>query len=447
LRGSLRSTRHSTGRGGPTVAAGPGGVSRGRDQSLPEDHAEVTSKRRWPVLCVLALIVASDYKFRLRADDQTIAGNADPFVLLEIALYGLVAGFLFVRFRPTTRIRRANLLTLLGFAYAFVLAGSAVYSPYLQLALVRGAQVLVVLALSRSIARHCNLADLHRIAHGYVALLTGSVVFGVIVPFPQLPTQAGRFTWLYVHPVQAGEMLAIAVVLLAGYVVTIGLDRSGPRWQLPVYLVLLAICGGGLLATQTRGAVIGAIVGAIVVVWTRWRGQRKVEAGVVAAVALIAVALTSSSAIESFFARGESLERLATLNSRTDLWGYAFQLFPQHPVYGFGLTASRGLFLDVIGLGGGHNALVNLLMDTGIVGSLSWLALLAVILLTAARIPRGRAGVQVDRGMILALTLAMIANSVFTEGLGAPANVACTWLFVIVAWLNLAIGPAEGKPL
>jgi exopolysaccharide production protein ExoQ len=403
------------------------------------------SARLWPVVCVVALVVASDFKFRLRANDQAVAGNADPFVLLEIAVYALVACFLFVRFRPAPRARRVNLVTFLGFAYALILAGSALYSPYVQLALVRGAQVLVVLALSRSIARHGSLADVHRIAHGFILLIAGSVLFGVAVPFPQLPTQAGRFTWLYVHPVQAGEMLAIAVVLLTAYVVAAGLDRAGPRWRLPVYLILLAICGGGLLATKTRGAVVGAIVGVLVVVWTRWRGQRKVEAGVVLAVVLIAVALTSSNAIESFFARGESLQRLASLNSRTDLWGYAFELFPQHPLYGFGLTSSRGLFLDSIGLGGGHNALVNLLVDTGILGALTWLALLGAILLTTTRLSRSRPGFQVDRAMILALTLAMIANSVFTEGLGAPANVACTWLFVIVAWVNLTVKRAEGE--
>jgi exopolysaccharide production protein ExoQ len=417
------------------------------DLTLNGGRPSAMSTRVWPVVCVLALVVASDFKFRLRANDQSVAGNADPFVLLEIAVYALVACFLFVKFRPTTRVRRVNVLTFLGFAYAFILAGSALYSPYLSLALVRGAQVLVILALGRSIARHGNLADIHRIAHGFILLITGSVLFGVLVPFPQLRTQAGRFTWLHVHPVQAGEMLAIAVVLLVGYLVATGLDRAGPRWRLPVYLVLLAICGGGLLATKTRGAVIGAIVGVLVLVWTRWRGQRKVEAGVVLSVVLIAIALTSSAAIESFFARGESLDRLASLNSRTDLWGYAFELFPQHPLYGFGLTASRGLFLDSIGLGGGHNALVNLLMDTGILGALTWLALLATILLTTTRLSRSRPGFQVDRGMILALTLAMIANSVFTEGLGAPANVACTWLFIIVAWVNLTVKRAEGERL
>lgn len=402
-----------------------------------------TSTRRWPVLCVFALIIASDYKFRLRANDQAVAGNADPFILLEICLYGLVACFLFVRFRPSARLRRADPVTYLGFAYAAVLVGSALYAPYPRLALVRAAQVLVVVALSRSIARHGTLADPHRIAHGFVLLIAGSVFFGLLVPFPQLHTQAGRFTWLHVHPVQAGEMLAIAVVLVTGYLVTHGLERAGPRWRVTSYLLLLAVCAGGLLATKTRGAVIGAIVGILVVVWTRWRGQRKVEAGIILAVVLITIALTSSSAIESFFARGESLEKLSTLNSRTDLWGYAFELFPQHPLYGFGLTASRGLFLTTIGLGGGHNALVNLLIDTGIVGTLSWLALLATIVVTAAKLSRTHSGLQADRGMILALMLTMIANSVFTEGLGAPANIACTWLFVVIAWLSLASQAAK----
>jgi O-antigen ligase len=401
------------------------------------------AERRWPVLCVLALVVASDYKFRLRANDQAVAGNADPFVLLEIGLYVLVACFLFLRLRPSSRLVRADLLTYLVYAYAAVLAGSALYSPYPQLAAVRAVQVVILLALSRSIARRASPAAPHRIAHGFAVLITGSVAFGVLVPYPRLPSQPDRFTWLYVHPVQAGEMLAIAVVLLAGYLLTHGLPRCGPCWPPAVYAGLLAVCLGGLVATKTRGAVLGAITGILVLVWTRWRGRRKVEAGVVLAVVLIAIALSSSSAIESFFARGESAARLASLNSRTDLWGYAFELFPEHPLYGFGLTASRGLFLDSIGLGGGHNAAVNLLMDTGLFGLLCWLALLATMLVTAHRLTRGRPGLTADRCLVLALLLGLIVNSVFTEGLGAPANVACTWLFVLCAWLAVAGRPAE----
>jgi exopolysaccharide production protein ExoQ len=69
--------------------------------------------------------------------------------------------------------------------------------------------------------------------------------------------------------------------------------------------------------------------------------------------------------------------------------------------------------------------LVNLLIDTGILGALIWLALLAAILITAMHLSVTLPGLQSrDRCTILALTLALIANSVFTQGLGAPANVA-----------------------
>jgi hypothetical protein len=90
--------------------------------------------------------------------------------------------------------------------------------------------------------------------------------------------------------------------------------------------------------------------------------------------------------------------------------------------------------------------LVNLLTDTGILGALTWLVLLAAILITAMCLSLTSPGLQSrDRRMILALTLAMIANSMFTEGLGAPANVTCTWLFVINAWLNLAGHRSDGE--
>lgn len=394
--------------------------------------------QRWPVVCVLALVVVSDFQFRLRADDQAVSGNADPFVLLEIATYGAVALFLFTRFRPRPELRRADPLTYLGFAYAAVLVISATYSPYLMLALVRAGQVVVVVALCRSIVRHTAPDTPHRIAHAYLLLIAAAIVFGVLVPYPRLPSQPDRFSWLHVHPVQAGEMVAIALVLAAAYLFTKRLERPGPRWPVFAYTALLAICALGLLATKTRGAVLGAVIGIAVLLWTRWRGPARLELSVVGALLIAIVAVSGSDTITEFFARGESADQLATLNSRTDLWTVAFQLWTDHPLYGFGLAASRGLFLETIGLGGGHNALVNLLVDTGLVGALVWLALLGAIIVAAARLARGSGRGQPDGVIVLAVLLAMIGNSVFTEGLGAPANVGCTWLYLLLAWVLLA---------
>lgn len=393
---------------------------------------------------MLALVVVSDFQFRLRENTQAVAGNADPFVLLEIATYGSVALFLFSRFRPRPRLRRTSKLVYLGYAYAAVLAFSAVYSPYAALALVRAGQVAVAVALFRCIALHTDTRTPHRIAHAFAVLMAASVVFGVLVPFPRLPLQQERFTWLHVHPVQAGEMLAIAVIVLAAYVITKGVERAGPRWPLGMYMLLLIICGSGLLATRTRGAVLGAAVGIVVVLWTRWRGARKFEVAVIGAVVVALVVVSGADAIEAYFARGETVDQLASLNARTDLWEHAFRLVGEHPLYGYGLTSSRGLFLESMGLGGGHNALVNLLVDTGLVGALLWLALLAGIGLAAYRL-LSRTGTRRADGIVaLAVLLGMVANSIFTEGLGSPANAAFTWLYLLHAWVLQA--RVEAKP-
>ncbi len=400
----------------------------------------------WPVLCVLALVVVSDFQFRLRENTQAVSGNADPFVLLEIATYGSVALFLFLKFRPRPRLRKAPKLVLLGYAYAGVLALSALYSPYPALAVVRAGQVLVVVALFRCVALHTDLRTPHRIAHAFAVLMAASVIFGVLVPFPRLPLQQERFTWLHVHPVQAGEMLAVAVIVHAAYVITRGLERAGPRWPMGFYVLLLVICGSGLLATRTRGAVLGAAVGVAVVLWTRWRGARKFEVVAIGSVVVALVAVSGADAIEQYFARGESVDQLASLNARTDLWEHAFRLVADHPLYGYGLTSSRGLFLESMGLGGGHNALVNLLVDTGILGALLWLALLVAIGITAARLLRGPSATRVDGIVVLAVLLGMMANSIFTEGLGSPANAAFTWLYLLLAWVSLARDRDRGDP-
>ncbi|MBA0126053.1 O-antigen ligase family protein [Haloechinothrix sp. YIM 98757] len=398
-------------------------------------------------MCVLAVIVVSEFQFRVRDEDEAVSGRPDLFVLLEVATYACVGAFVLLRFRPRPRRRRPDdgLATYaLGYGFGCVLVLSAVYSPYLSLAVVRAGQVVVVVVLFTALMRHVGPGALHRVAHVYCVLLAAAVLFGVLVPFPRT-TQPDRFTWLHVHPVQAGEMLGIAVVLLIAYLVTHRLDRTGPRWPLPVYLALLAACAGGIVATQTRGAVFGAVVGTAVVVWTRWRGSRKVEVGALGAVVLGLIALTSWHAIGEFVTRGESAERLSTLNARTELWALAMEQVARHPLYGSGLAASRGVFLEAMGLGGGHNALVNLLVDTGLVGGAIWLALLVTIGVAAARLVNSTGTVRVDGIIVLSVLCGMVANSVFTEELGTPANAAFTWLYLLLAWIIVARDTARHR--
>lgn len=407
--------------------------------------ARSPAPNRWLTVCGLVLIVACEYKFRLRADDKAVSGDPDLFVLLEIAAFAVVGGALFLAFRPPPRLRSAHWVTLALYGYTAVLAVSAVYSPYLEMALVRACQMVIVLALARSLARHGTRATLHHFAHHYAVLVTASVVFGVLVPFPRLDSQPNRFTWLYVHPVVAGQFLAIAVVVLVAYVLGHRVNRPGPRWPVGVYLGLLAVCLAGLVGTNTRGAALGAMVGACAALWFRWRGTRRVEVTAVLTVATVALATLAWPAIREFFVRGESAEQLASLNSRTELWGYAFEAFFERPLYGYGLSATRGLFLDEMGLGGAHNAVVNLLVNNGVVGVVAWLALLAGLVVTTMRSGRTVPEPRLDRTIILAVLLAMLTDSIFVEALGAPSNVACIWLFVLVAWSDVLRSGSAGQ--
>jgi exopolysaccharide production protein ExoQ len=424
----------------------------GRDPVVPARGGRRARPARWVAVCVLALVAASDYKLRVRPYDRTISGYPDPNVLLEIGIYAAVAVFLLLRLDGPPRARRTSTLTFLAGAYVMVMVVGATYSPYPMLATVRALQMLVVLALSLSIARRADRAALHALAHAFAVLVAGSVVLGVVLPLPRFRQQQDRFTWLHLHPVVAGVFLGLAVVILVGYVLSEAPDRPGPRWPRPVYLCLLALTVAGLVATKTRGAALGAILGCLVVAWSTRRGRQRVDFAALAVAGGVAVALAATSAVGAFFARGEDADKLATLNSRTDLWSAAWDLFQDRPLYGYGLGASRGLFLDTLGLGGGHNALVNVLVDLGLLGAAIWLALVIGIVATAVRVPALASGAAADRAQLLGLMAFLIVDSVFVEGLGAAANVASMWMFVVIAWLEVlrrgeVLAPARPAPL
>ena len=141
----------------------------------------------------------------------------------------------------------------------------------------------------------------------------------------------------------------------------------------------------------------------------------------------------------SYVTRDEPTEQLATVNARAPLWNQALSLVEQQPVLGYGVGASRGLLLDSTGLGGGHNAVVNVLLDAGVIGAAAWVGLLWVLFGQLRRL-RGRGSVDVvgaEASVLLGLLVCLLVDGMTYEGLGSPANVAIIWLFAIVAWTNV----------
>jgi O-antigen ligase len=218
-----------------------------------------------------------------------------------------------------------------------------------------------------------------------------------------------------------------------------------------VYAGLLAIVVFGLIATRTRSAVLGAVVGLMACLWSYYRGRRRLELVAVSLLVIALVSLTSISTIETYFARGESTEQLQTLNERTDLWSLAWEAIQRQPLYGYGVGASQGIFQEQIGLGGGHNSAVNVAVDLGLVGLAIWVGLVVTMAVGLLRLSHsGGDGLAVDRSLMIAVFLTVHVNGIFFAGPGAAGNVAATWMFLVLGWLvcarraasRTAVGPA-----
>ena len=200
--------------------------------------------------------------------------------------------------------------------------------------------------------------------------LTG-MVFGIDAFYGQSTPVAGgpsvhRVSGTVSHPVVFSLYLSLAATLTLSMLLT----RKGPRsLYFPIFLLQLTL----LFLTYGRTGWIQFLVSVIVMLWVL--GRRKVLffglpvllAGIV-------------SAIPSLLARMQNAFELGdnSLIWRIGLWIYAFQIFPQRPIFGSG----QDTFKSYVSYGKGfdsHNAWIGLLIETGIVGMLAFLVLMIVV--------------------------------------------------------------------
>ena len=294
-------------------------------------------------LLPLLLVFATEYKFRRRTNEDALTGQVDPWILLELGIYALVGLYLLVRLRP--RLRPHPILVWTA-GYCLSCAVAAIYSPFLTMAMVRGMQMVIVLLTVLRFVDDGDLSSMRRFLHGYLVLVTVSVLVGMAFVMPTTRAQAGRFTWLSVHSVVAGAMLGMSVVILFGMWITHRAARL--PWARWVYGALLVFHLVALLRTQTRGS-IGAALMAVVIMallWLRSEGKRDLLIGSV--VSVLAVALAFGPTIVAYVLRDNDVAELATFNRRTEIWTLAWESFLRHPLQGRGFNQAGigGLFFE-----------------------------------------------------------------------------------------------------
>ncbi len=400
--------------------------------------------RAWLAVLVPAMLLASEYKLRLRSSLAPVAGRPDLQVVVELGIYTLVALFLATQFGLPSRGRRPSGLLLLAGYFSAIMLASTLWAVYPSLALARGYQLAITAGLAWAIYTYGERDQLHMLCHAYVALVAASVCAGVLHPYPRNPGVANRFNWLYVHPVTAGTYLGLAIVILVAILWEGGPAQNLLRWPSWIYLALLVVDVGALLATRTRGALGGCVAGCVaILLWGRRRLSRRDLLAVFLIIGLLTAALFGND-ILAFLLRDQGAARLESFGGRLPLWHEAINLVAQRPLLGYGLTAARGLFLGSFGLGGGHNAFINVVTDGGLIGSVCWLSLIVAVFVAVRQLWHSPVA-QPDLTVLLGSMVFLVVNGVTTEGLSAAANLSSIWLYVVVGWLGvLRRASAEG---
>lgn len=423
------------------------------DTPTPAPVASARSRAEQRLLWIvpLVMIVATEYKVRRRSIDEALAGAVDPMIAVELGIYGLIGAWAIWRLAPAPP--RMTALTMVMWGYILTTATSGLYSTFPLLAMARSVQLVIIGAVIHLLAVDGTIGTVRRFLHGWIVLMSLSILIGLAYVAPTTTAQVGRFTWLSVHSVSAGSMLALSICVLFGLWLAAGRPVAAERlpWPRAVYGSLLVVQVIFLLLTRTRGS-IGATfvaIGVMALVWSGTRMKPQLVLGCIVAGGALMLAFGES--ILRYLTRGESAASIGTFNRRTEIWTLAWESFLGRPLHGLGFTSAKGVFFDETGLGGAHNAVINVMIDSGLIGLFWWTALIVAAVMALSRQRRMRSwiyggpletdgatgSIRSDHLTLGGVILASLLNSITTEGLGAGVNVSAIWLFFAVAWLTI----------
>ncbi|HEX8205544.1 MAG TPA: O-antigen ligase family protein [Solirubrobacteraceae bacterium] len=375
-----------------------------------------------------------------------------PGIGLPFSMAGLLIAFAWVgamggrtgviratlgRMRPLV-LAIAALMLWLATSVAWASNPDVVWSDLIYWVLA-GVLALVVATTADSPAR-LKLICAAFVVGALLSVLVGLIDGGLTGGADAIDTAVeGRFASAQNDPNDLAAGLVAAIALAVG---TLGATRNGlARGLLTIAVPLLVL---GLAATQSRGGIVAsliAVVTALVVARER-RGQVLLAITGVVTVAAFALATTPGA-----------LERVTTLdnggNGRSELWSIAWKMSGDHPVGGVGLNQFREESMDYVREPGNlefvelivesphivHNAYLQMLAETGIVGLVLFLSVLALCLgasIRALRIAR-----EAGRGDLTALAQGVVV---------AQTGFLAAMFFLSIGndfrlWLLLGLGP------
>jgi O-antigen ligase/polysaccharide polymerase Wzy-like membrane protein len=241
----------------------------------------------------------------------------------------------------------------------------------------------------------------------YAAL--GSVILGQLVAPGRAGGLGGRLTGV-IWPIPPTQVAHYAAVT-AG--ITTVLWLCGLTRGRNALLVVLA-CGGILVLTHTRTALIGLVAGLLVAGLSLFIAKARVRRLFATAGVLVSIAaITLSSVLATWLARGENAQQLTSLTGRTPVWQAV-------------LNAPRDWFQVIFGSGLSNNSFGGLAIDSnwlaaysdqGLIGVGLVVSMVLYVLIAAYFQPPG-----VRRALPLFLVTYCLVASFTETGLSQPSS-------------------------
>jgi O-antigen ligase len=200
-------------------------------------------------------------------------------------------------------------------------------------------------------------------------------------------------------------------------------NQHGTLLQI-VNLAYIPLAIFAILLTGSRTSLIAVIPFGLYLVGTRQiKPKTKLLVVSILLVSLLAlIPFIPSTVVSRLSTLGSSIES-RDLGGRFELWVEALQVFSAHPISGLG----SGALDSAIG-SAAHNTFVSVLAETGVVGFILFLLILAIVIVQAVNVPNGNAGLWIA----IFLTWAIGVFSL-------------SWEFRKLTWLFLSFIVIEGN--
>ncbi len=329
------------------------------------------------------LVLASSFVIRLRDVGGLQSNPLDAAAMYRVVLVAITAFTLVVRLV----LRRTNWmgsmfrgLVLIMTIFALMCTLSTIWSVNAPFTLYKSLEYLNDVALLAAILVTIRSTESFETLFDWTWLLIGLLVASAWVEVPIWPHEALeegymagilKFRLTGIFPGQGSNGLGSFGAIIAAVAFARLWPIAGRKFDKLWYSFVLLLGVATMVCTQTRAAMGGFVIGALLVLLFTKRVGKSLAVGVCATALL---ALTGfGDTILKFLQRGQSRIEVLSLTGRVQWWSVAWDVFKQRPFSGFGAFAAPFAVWGKMGeegFGPLHSDYVETLVGNGIWGPL-----------------------------------------------------------------------------